>query len=51
MGYLCNVVIDGDVWMVVAKDASSFWINLATENDLVSRVGEAKITTTASREQ
>jgi hypothetical protein len=51
MGYLCNVVIDRDVGMVVSKDAASFRLDFATKNNFVSSVSEPKIASTAAREQ
>jgi hypothetical protein len=43
MCYLSNVVIDRDAGVVVAKDAARAWVNLATENDFVAGVSEAKV--------
>jgi hypothetical protein len=48
MGYLSNVVIDGDVGVVVAEDAARAWVDLAAKDDLVASFGEAKIATAAA---
>jgi hypothetical protein len=43
MCYLSDVVIDGDVGVVVAQYASGAWVYFASENDLMAGVGEAEV--------
>jgi len=43
MCYLSNVVVNRDVGVVVAEDASGAWVDLAAEDDLMVGVGEAEV--------
>jgi hypothetical protein len=48
MGYLSDVVIERDMWVVVAEDAARAWVDLAAEDDLVASVGEAKVASSSA---
>jgi hypothetical protein len=48
MGYLSNVVIDGDVGVVVAKDAARAWVNFTSENNFVAGVCEAEVASSSA---
>jgi hypothetical protein len=47
-GYLSNVVIDGDVGVVVSEDAARAWVNFTSEDDFVSGVCEAEVASSSA---